>query len=83
MSDIVYCYLVPPGRNRPSPSQIRGTPIPRSGKLFLMLSDIYVNAERECNIPIKFSMSATGKQSNVARTMLITYLTHPTYPRNE
>jgi hypothetical protein len=81
MTDLVHCYLVPPGRNKPKPPLIRGTPIPRNGKLFLMLTDIYAKAELECSIPIKFTMSATGKQSNIARTMLIAYLAHPTYQK--
>ncbi len=73
----ILSYLVPPGKNNPKPEEIRGTQIPLSGRLHEMLSDVFVKADKECHIPIRFVIGDDGVQQNEARDQIIELMQTP------
>lgn len=74
----ILSYLIYPGKGVPDADQqdIAGATIPHSGRLYQMLSDIFVRSEAECDIPISFS-SIDGTQSNDCRSEIIDLLNNP------
>jgi len=69
----IYSYLVHPKKGSTTASQINGTSVPLTGKLFDLLQKIYANAETECDIDITFSSNA-GAQQNDCRDLICKYL---------
>ena len=51
---LIYSYLVYPSKNEKEQPIIGGVKIPLSGKLFKMLNEVFIKADKECNIPICF-----------------------------
>jgi hypothetical protein len=74
-------YLVSPGKHLPHLPEVKGTHLPRVGKFFTMLEEVFVKADRECDIPIRFVMSDEGWQQNEARDLIVSYLECPDLPR--
>jgi|ERR1043166_595910 hypothetical protein len=77
----MHTYLVHPGKRSDADPQIGGTDVPFKGKLFQLLNDVYVKANKECDIEISFNRSSTGKQQNPCRDLVIEYLNGPTLAR--
>ena len=73
----IHSFLVHPGRNVTNQPTINGTSVPKSGKLFDMLSDLFQRAPRECNIEIVFTPDEHGHQNNVSRDRLVEYAKNP------
>jgi hypothetical protein len=77
----IHTYLVHPGKGSGADPRIGGTDVQFKGKLFQLLSDIYVKANKECDIEISFNRDSTGKQQNPCRDLVIEYLNGPTLAR--
>ena len=69
----IHSFLVHPGKNEKKQPPIRGTSVPRSGKLYAMLSDLFRRASMECNIEIVFIPDEQGNQNNELRDRLVRY----------
>ena len=72
----LHSYLVHPGKGVPEKErpQIRGTTIPLSGQLHLMMKRVYERSDRECKIAIAFNSSS---QQNPARDLITKYADSP------
>lgn len=70
----VHSFLVHPSKNAEEQPPISGARIPLQGKLFQMLSALYGQAERECEIEIVFRPDKDGQQNNQCRNLLVAYL---------
>lgn len=76
--DTILSYLIYPGKGVSAEDQqeIAGATIAHNGRLYQMLSDIFVRSENECDIPISFS-SLGGTQSNDCRSEIVDLLDTP------
>lgn len=74
----ILSYLIYPGKGVDTEDQqeIAGAAIPHSGRLYQMLSEIFIRSEDECDIPISFS-SFDGIQSNDCQSEVIDLLDTP------
>jgi len=79
--EYIHSYLVHPGKREGHVSQIGGTTLPLSGKLFDLLDEIYSNAEIQCDIGISFNQGAGGVQQNACRDLFVDYLETPNLVR--
>jgi hypothetical protein len=77
----IHTYLVHPGKASEGTAQIGGTDVKLEGKLFRLLSDIYVRSDRECDIEISFNHATDGTQQNPCRDLILDYLRGPTLVR--
>jgi len=77
----IHTYLVHPGKSSDGTRALGGAAVPLAGKLFDLLSEIYVRAENECDIDIAFNHSSTGAQQNPCRDLFLAYLGGPTLVR--
>ena len=68
--DKVLSFLTYPGKHADEQFEIGGTVIPHNGKLFSMLSNIFENAEKDCDIPIIF-LSEDDAQKNAVRDEIV------------
>jgi hypothetical protein len=73
----IHSFLVHPAKNEAERPEIRGTRLPRSGKLFQMLMDLYATAEAECDIDIVFRPEPDGRQVNECRDVFLRYVRDP------
>lgn len=74
----IYGFFVEPGKGLEEPPEVIGKEIPKSGKLFEMLSDIFYDAEKECKINICFKLAADGSQeNNVVHSLIVAYAQLP------
>jgi hypothetical protein len=76
--DQVHSFLVHPGKSEEEQPYVLGTRVPARGKLFDMVSDLFEDAEHECDIEIVFRPSSDGQQQNECRSALLAYLGNPT-----
>lgn len=72
-----HSFLVHPGKNEQAQPEIGGATIPRKNRVFAMLSQIYKDADKECDIDIVFRHSADGRQQNDCRELLLAYVRQP------
>lgn len=73
----IYSFLTYPKKSQPDGAEITGTEIPLDGgKLCKMLSDIFDNAGRDCNVPVMF-ISDGATQENPVRSELLALLKKP------
>lgn len=79
----LYSFLVPPGKNNPKPEEVRGTQIPLSGRLYEMLSEVFLKSEKECTIPIRFVVGSDGKQQNDVRDQILELLKAPSLAKGQ
>ena len=49
----IHCFLVHPAKREAEQPQIGGAIVPKQGKLFKMLNDVFEKAEKECAIDRK------------------------------
>ena len=73
----IHSFLVHPGKNEKRQPTIRGTSVPQSGKLYVLLSDLFRRASVECNIEIVFVPDEQGNQKNELRDRLVRYAKDP------
>ena len=73
----IHSFLVHPGRNEKRQPAIRGTSVPRSGKLHGLLYGLFQRASTECNIEIVFVPDQQGRQNNELRDLLVKYTRNP------
>ena len=71
-------FLVYPGKNDVNPRDALGTQLKLTGSLFRKLREIFERSEKECTIPIRFSMGLDRSQNNPVRSLIHEYLVHPT-----
>jgi len=79
--EYIHSYLVHPGKSGGHTSQIKGTTLAHSGKLFDLLNEIYVTSETQCDIAISFNQGEDGSQKNACRDLFIDYLGTPNLVR--
>ncbi|HEX4304082.1 MAG TPA: hypothetical protein VHZ78_14895 [Rhizomicrobium sp.] len=77
----IHSFLVHPRKGIAEKRKIGGTTVQTSGKLFGLLSEIYLSSDAQCDIEIAFNQSATGVQANLCRDLIIDYLEGPTLVR--
>lgn len=75
-----HSFLVHPGKKDKDQLAISGVAVPRRDMVFNMLSRLYDDADRECNIEIMFRHSADGRQENPCRDLMLAYVAEPTVP---
>lgn len=73
----IQSYLVPPGKGAEDPPALRGTEIPKSGRLFEMLASVFAAADSECDIPIRFLMADDGSRKNEVHSMVVAFTSNP------
>lgn len=76
----IYSYLSYPSKHEDEQPEIGGTLIPKKGRLFDMLNDIFIKSDKECNTPIAFIPEEDGKQNNECRNEIIELLQTPSVP---
>ncbi len=76
----IHTYLVHPGKRSDEPSRIRGNTLALTGKMFSLLSDIYLHSDRDCSIEISFNPREDGTQQNPCRDLIVAYLGEPSVP---
>lgn len=75
--EAIYSFLTYPKKNQADEIAVTGTEIQLDGgKLCKMLSDIFDNAGRDCNVPVMFT-SEGAKQENPIRSELLALLEKP------
>lgn len=77
----VYSYLVMPDKNAETKRPVSSTAVPISGKLFAMLSEVFLVSDEECTVPIRFLPAEDGKQCNPMRERLLEYVNRPSEHR--
>lgn len=75
--EAIHSFLVTPSKNVDEPPELGGTVLPLKGKLYDMLSGIYVKSGTECRIEIAFNPDSSGSQQNDARDTLLKYVASP------
>jgi len=73
----IYSYLSYPSKHENDQPEIGGASIPRKGRLYDMLRDIFEKSSEECNIPICFVPEEDGTQNNECRNEVIGLLKSP------
>ena len=76
----IHSFLVHPAKSEDDQPEISGTQIPRRGKLYEMLRDVYRRSPDECKIEIVFRPDAQGRQANECSANLLTYTARPSLP---
>jgi hypothetical protein len=70
--ETIHSFLVNAGKGMEEQEPIKGTPIAKTGKLYLMLKKIYDEADEECIYDISF-LPENGEQTNRTRDLIINY----------
>src|SRR6516162_5793423 len=76
----IHSFLVHPAKNEEEQPEISGAEIPRHGKLYNMLSNVFDRSPEECTIEIAFRGDNTGQQHNDCRDLILAYANEPTIP---
>lgn len=71
---VAHSFLTHPGKAMDPAPEIGGTRIRDGSRMFKMLEDLYSKTEQECDIDISFNHGSQGKQTNVVRSLFVTYL---------
>jgi hypothetical protein len=74
----IHTYLVHPGKGTEEASRIRGNTLALNGKVFSLLSEVYLSSDRDCSIEISFNHREDGTQQNPCRDLIVAYLSDPT-----
>lgn len=69
-----FSFLVYPGKKLNEQPEISGTSLELSGKLFIMLDEVYQKSVHECNIEIAFRPNPRGEQQNDCRDLILAFL---------
>lgn len=73
----IQSFLVEPGKGLDNLPPIHGKDIPLSGKIFDMLSEIFRDAESECDISVSFRMAEDGSQLNEVHSKIVEFSQKP------
>lgn len=73
----IQSYLVPPGKGEENPKAVFGKEIPLEGRLFEMLSKIFIDSDQDCDIPVRFLMAEDGSKYNEVHSMLVEFVKSP------
>jgi len=73
----VHSFLVYPAKHAEEQPEISGTRIPRRGRLYVMLTNVFDRARDECDIEIVFRQGEGGQQQNDCRDLLMAYAQDP------
>lgn len=73
----IHSFLVYPAKNEEEQPEISGAEIPRHGKLYNMLSEVFDRSPQECNIEIAFRADDAGRQQNDCRDLILAYANDP------
>ncbi|WP_022663689.1 hypothetical protein [Desulfospira joergensenii] len=68
--DKIFSFLTYPGKNAEEQPEIGGVEIPKKGKIFKMLNDIFKNSEVDCKIPIIFTSENDDQKNDVKDEIL-------------
>lgn len=71
-------FLVYPGKNDVNPRDALGTQLKLTGSLFRKLKEVFERSEKECTIPICFSIGKDGSKNNPVRNLIHEYIISPT-----
>ena len=74
-------FLIYPGKNLEDAPEALGTLLALEGNLYGMLSDVFERSDRECDIPIRFTIDENGSQTNPVRNMLLDFIGDPGLPK--
>jgi hypothetical protein len=74
----LHTFVVHPRKGEASVAQVNGTALRLDGKMFDLLSNIYVKSDQEADVEITFTPTASGKQQNDCRDLICAYLSDPT-----
>ncbi len=75
--EVIHSFLVHPAKHAEESPEISGTQIPRHGRLYEMLTEVFTRAPKECNIEIVFRPDVEGRQKNECRDLLVAYVEKP------
>jgi hypothetical protein len=70
----IHCFLAHPAKHMTEQPPISGTLVEKQGRMYLMLKNIYDNAESDCRIEISFNHNSDGQQHNDCRDLLLAYI---------
>src|SRR5436853_6162077 len=65
----IHCFLVHASKRAEIQPQIGGAIVPKRGRLFDMLSEIFDGAETDCPIDIAFTHNSRGAAQNPCRNL--------------
>lgn len=71
---IIHCFLVHASKREETQPTIGGTTVPKRGRMFDMLKDIFDRAETDCPTDICFMHDADGNAKNECRDLLLAYV---------
>jgi hypothetical protein len=74
----LHTFVVHPRKGEVGGAQVNGTALRLDGKMFELLSNIYVKSEQESDVEITFTPAVDGKQQNDCRDLICAYLNAPT-----
>jgi hypothetical protein len=69
----IHCFLVHPSKREENQPSIGGTIVPKRGRMFDMLRDIFDRAETDCSMDISFMHDGAGNAMNECRDLLLAY----------
>jgi hypothetical protein len=75
--DRIHSFLVHPGKHEEEQPEISGTPIPKRGSLYMMLTGVFERATEECDIEIVFRPDKDGQQENDCHDLIVSYAQEP------
>jgi len=57
----IHCFLAHPAKHMTEQPAINGTSVAKQGNIYLMLKNIFDNAESDCRIEISFNPNSDGR----------------------
>src|ERR1043166_2862684 len=70
----IHCYLVHASKHEETQPSIGGTVVPKHGRMFDMLKQIFDRAETDCPTDISFMHDSDGNAKNECRDLLVAYV---------
>lgn len=76
--EVIYAFLVHPGKGQQTIQKVTGKKIPNSGELYNMLNGIFKADPEHRDFEILFNPCADGTQQNDCRDLLVAFQAQPT-----
>lgn len=70
----IHCFLVHPSKREETQPSIGGTAVPKRGRMFDMLKEIFDQADTNCPTDISFMHDSGGNAKNECRELLLAYV---------
>ena len=70
----IHCFLVHASKREETQPSIGGTAVPKRGRMFDMLKEIFDRAETDCPTDISFMHDSDGNAKNECRDLLLAYV---------